>query len=415
MPRDGRSILLVAHLSPPSPLIAARRVAAMTRYLARLGHLVTVLTSAVSGEGPIEGAAGVIRTPDLMASGLNWRRGHFDALTGGGGVYRPPSRLASVVVPDVAVVGWLPFALPAALRAAGEQAFDCVITSSPPQSAHVIGDVLKRRRGLCWIAELRDGWTFEPPRAPWPLAPQRAFDGWLERRLLRRADAVVGVTAPIVEDLQRRLGLPAELITNGFDPEDAASGNDDGDPLLDPDRHSFVHTGRMAVGGASPRPLLEALGLLEPRVAERVELVLAGPLTADEAGLAGAPGLERLVRVLGSLERSRVLQLQRAADTLIVVTEGAKRRSVSTGKLFEYLAAGPPILVLGAETEAARIVAETGTGTATSATDPAAIAEALKQATEAPASHPDTTALEQYSWPTLTAEYAKLMERACSD
>jgi glycosyltransferase involved in cell wall biosynthesis len=409
VPRDGRSILLVAHLAPPSPLIAARRVAGMTKYLARLGHSVTVLTSAISGEGPIEGAAEVIRTPDLMASGLNWRRRHFEALTGGGGVYRPPSRLASVVVPDVALVGWLPFALRAALRVSGREAFDCVITSSPPQSAHIIGDILKRRRGLPWIAELRDGWTFEPPRAPWPLGPQRSLDGRLERRLLQWADTVVGVTAPIVDDLRLRLDLPAELITNGFDPEEAATPADGHDPLLDPARHSFVHTGRMAVGGASPRPLLAALSLLDPAVAERFEVVLAGPLTADEVELAGAPGLESLVRVVGSLEHSRALELQRAADTLLVVTEGAARRSVSTGKLFEYLAAGRPILVLGEETEAARIVAETGTGTATSATDPREIAQALERAATAVPATRDDAALERYSWPVLAGRYAELI------
>ena len=52
-----RSILLVAQVAPPSTLVAARRVAGFTKYLARLGHRVTVLTSRVSGDGPIEGAA----------------------------------------------------------------------------------------------------------------------------------------------------------------------------------------------------------------------------------------------------------------------------------------------------------------------------------------------------------------------
>jgi glycosyltransferase involved in cell wall biosynthesis len=404
-----RSILLVAQLAPPSPLIAARRVAGMSKYLSRLGHSVTVLTSAISGEGPIEGAADVIRTPDLMASGLNWRRRHFEALTGGGGVYRPPSRLASVIVPDVAAASWLPFALRAALRVSKHQAFDCVITTSPPQSAHVVGDVLRRRRGLSWIAELRDGWTFEPPRADWPLGQQRSLDERLERRLLQRADALVGVTAPIVEDLRDRLGLRAELITNGFDPDELASGADCDDPLLDQERHSFVHTGRMAVGGASPRPLLEALSLLDADASGRLELVLAGPLTADELELTG--GLEPLVRVVGSLERKRALELQRAADTLLVVTEGGTRRSVSTGKLFEYLAAGRPILVLGEETEAARIVAETGAGTATSATSPPEIARALVEATSPGVPDRDAAALERYSWPVLAAQYAELIEK----
>ena len=51
--------------------------------------------------------------------------------------------------------------------------------------------------------------------------------------------------------------------------------------------------------------------------------------------------------------------------------------SVATGKLFEYLGARRPVLVLGEHTEAARIVASTGAGVSAPATDPSAVATAL--------------------------------------
>ena len=61
--------MLVAQIAPPSSLVAARRVAAQCKYLGRSGHSVTVLTSDVSGEGPIEGAEAVVRTKDALTSG----------------------------------------------------------------------------------------------------------------------------------------------------------------------------------------------------------------------------------------------------------------------------------------------------------------------------------------------------------
>ena len=128
---------------------------------------------------------------------------------------------------------------------------------------------------------------------------------------------------------------------------------------------------------AAPIPLVEALRRLKrdsPEIAGRLEVVLAGPLSADEQQLLAAPDLTDLVKVVGWLERPRALALQSAADTLLVVTEGASRRSVATGKVFEYLAARRPILVLGEGTEAARIVVDAGAGTVTSASDPGAIA-----------------------------------------
>jgi glycosyltransferase involved in cell wall biosynthesis len=415
----GRSILLVGQLSPPSTLVAARRVAGLTKYLKRLGYAVTVLTSGASGQGTIEGAEQVVRTSDALTSRLNWRRGHFKALGGGSSnMYKAPSRLESVVVPDLALIGWLPFALPAAARLVRSRRFDCVITSSPPQSAHLIGLALKRC-GIPWIAELRDGWTFEPPRALWPFSFQRGLDRYVEKHVLRKADAVVGVTEPIVEDLRSRLKIEGVLITNGFDPEEGAAESEEIDAVLRRDRHSFVHTGRMALARTTPQPLLDALRELnrhDPDVAKRLEVVFAGPLSAEESELLAAPDIAGLARAVGSFSRKRTLALQRLAGTLLVITEGAKRRSVATGKLFEYLAAGRPILVLGEETEAARIVVETGAGTATSADDPRAIAAALRRLSETDGSdNRDTCTVSRYAWPELGARYAELIESVVAD
>jgi glycosyltransferase involved in cell wall biosynthesis len=408
------SLLLVAQLAPPSPLVAARRVAGLTKYLARLGFELTVLTSGISGEGPIEGAEQVVRTPDLMASRLNWRRRHFAALTGRESQdYGRPSRLAAMVVPDLAALTWLPLALPRALALARRTRYRAVITTSPPSSAHVIGGALQRR-GTPWIAELRDGWTFEPPRPSWPLAAQQHADRALEARLLKRADGVVAVTEPIVADLRERLGLDARLITNGFDREDRSLPPPE--HLLDPDKHSFVHTGRLALAGVSPRPLLEAVRFLrrrEPAAAARMELVFAGPLSEEESELLAAHDLAGLVRTTGPLDHRHALGLQREADTLLVITGGA-RRSVATGKLFEYLAAGRPILVLGAETAAAQIVAETRTGEATSASDPDVVATALLRA-RAGGNYLDerSVGVERYSYDSIARQYEELVEDVC--
>src|SRR5436190_1355490 len=135
----GRSILLVAQLAPPSELSAARRVAGLAKYLDRLGHRVTVLTSLAGGRGPVPGAR-VVRTRDAMVSTLNWRRESFAALAGGSddrGYEARPSRLASLFVPDLAVAGWLPFVLQR-MRALAVDV-DAVVTTSPPHSGHLVG------------------------------------------------------------------------------------------------------------------------------------------------------------------------------------------------------------------------------------------------------------------------------------
>jgi glycosyltransferase involved in cell wall biosynthesis len=375
---------------------------------------VTVLTSVASGDGSIEGAHEVVRTKDALTSGLNWRRGQFAALGGSSGeTYKPPSKLASVVVPDLSLGTWLPFALAAARRLAREQRFDCVLTTSPPPSTHLVGLAL-RRRGIPWIAELRDGWTFEPPHAAWPLGMQQAADRALERGALSRADAVIAVTRPIVDDLRERLDLDAQLITNGFDPDDLPPEPNEPDPLLAADRHSLVHTGRLSLSGRSLRPLLDGLRLAregDPEVAKWLELVFAGSATEEERALLEAPGLSDAVRFLGWLERTRALELQRAADTLLVVTSTGSQRSIATGKLYEYLAAGRPILVLGDQTEAARIVLEAGAGFVAPAGDPQAIASALRRLVTEPPAPTEPARIQQYEYPALVDRLAAVIDR----
>jgi glycosyltransferase involved in cell wall biosynthesis len=401
----SRSILFVSQHAPPSGIIAARRIGGLVKYLARSGYRVTVLTSRISGAGEIEGADAVVRTRDLFATQLNWRRRSFAAQSGvGPATYSRASRLESIAVPDLGAVGWLPFALPAALRLARRKRFDCVVTSSPPQSAHLIGRALERR-GLPWIAELRDGWTFDPPRPPFPTRAQRRLDGALERSALGNADAVVGISAPLAQDAAQRLGVRAEVITNAFDPEEQVDETA-ADGLLRPGKHSVVHTGRMAVSGRSPAPLLEAIPRLAPEVAERLDIVFAGPLTADEQALLDySPA-----RWVGSLGREQTLALQRRADTLLVLARGASGPSVATGKLFEYLGAGRPILVLGDGTAAAEIVRSAEAGLVASATDPDEIAAALERLVADPPAPPKPSAVESYAFPAVAAKLAALIE-----
>jgi glycosyltransferase involved in cell wall biosynthesis len=415
MSHPKRHVLLVAQLAPPSPLIAARRIAGLAKYLPAEGLEVSVLTSRISGQGDIEGAKAVARTSDLMATPLNWRRGQFKALEGSAdGSYSNPSRLESVLVPDIAAATWLPFAVTRSLGLVRGSGFDCVITTGPAHSVHLVGLAL-RRRGIPWIAEFRDGWTFDQPARAFPWRVQRQLDAALERSVATGADALVGVTEPIAGDLSTRFGRPATVLTNAFDPDERPDGDESS--LLDPDRFSIVHTGRMAYAGRTPVPLLDAVRVLKrdrPRVAARLEVVLAGPLSAEEEPLVWAADLSDTVRAVGTLDRPRTLQLQHAADALVVLAEGSSRR-VATGKLFEYLATDAPILVLGDESEAARIVAETGAGFATSGSDPNLIADALKRLVAPPSERRrDAAAVEPYSYPHVAQRYAELIEEVVS-
>ena len=359
---------------------AARRAAGLTKYLARLGHSVTVLTSVMCGSGPVAGAVRTVRARDLLVSPLNWRRSSFAALRGENAqAPAAPSALAAWVIPDLEIVGWIPFALPRALSLVRREHFDCVITSSPPQSAHLIGLALQQR-GIPWVADLRDGWSFEPGGERFPPGRRRELDRALEEAVLSRADGAVGVTPPIAEDLRARVNPRAVTITNGFDPDEFESAATVARKApVSGDRFTVAYTGTLAYGGASPRPLLDGVRRLrdrDPQAAAKLQLVFAGPLSGTDLQELKAPDLTGVVRVVGALPRGDALALQRAADALALFVDG-RRPSIATGKLYEYLASGRPIVVIGEGSVAARIVADVGAGLVVASDDPDGTADAL--------------------------------------
>jgi len=389
----------------------------MAKWLRRLGHRVTVLTTSAYGQGDPAGEEDVVRSADLQRLRARLHgRDRVDALFDSDTYSGRPHVLSRIVVPEPLVAAWAPFARRDAIRVNARERFDCVITSSPPESVHLVGRAL-RRRGVPWVADLRDGWTFEPIRPEFPTALQRRLDGRLERRWLGDANAVVCVSRPAADDLRGRLGLDPQLIPNGWDPDLAAdtTATDAADRLLDPDRISLVYTGRFGSYGRDPTALIRALAVLAkevPEAAAKLELVVAGPLTHEEALLMRSDVSPAKIVVAGTLARPDALALQREADALLLLAS-ARRTQLLNFKLFEYLAAGPPILALAAGTEAGRVVAEAG-GEVVPADEVDAIVAALRRlaAEEVPPSDPE--ARERYSYPRVAERMAAAAQRAIS-
>jgi glycosyltransferase involved in cell wall biosynthesis len=386
----------------------------MVKYLRRLGHRVTVLTTAAYGR---DAGDGVVRTADLQLARARMRgKDRVQSMYDGDTYSARPHPLSYVVVPEPLLLAWVPFALPRALRLHRARRFDAVITSSPPESAHVIGRALARR-GTAWVADVRDAWGFEPLRPRFPTAAQRALDERLERRLLRAADVVTSVSRPAADDLRARVGANVELVPNGWDPELAppVDGTEEREAarMLDRERTSLVYTGRFGSYGRDPRSLIEALRRLaesEPELARRLELVVAGPHTDAELELLRTDVAPAKITVLGSLPRARALALQRAAGALLLIASPS-RSQLANLKLFEYFAAARPILALAAGTEAGRIVAESG-GQTVRSDDPQAIAAALRRLLEGNTEAPDPARLRGYSYPPIAERMAGAVESA---
>lgn len=410
----SRSILIVTYSFPPCGDTGAHRPTSMARHLAGLGHQVTVLTTAVYGEGGEPEGVEVERTWDLRLlqarlSGQRRLKDTFESDVQGS----RPHWLNRIVVPEPLTLTWGPFALARGLRIG--RRFDCVITSSPPECVHLVGWAL-RRAGVPWIADVRDAWNFEALKQELS-GPLQRLDDWMERRAFRAADVVTCNTAPVVEDMRERLGANAVRISSGWDPA-LAGDNQAGSGIdLDPERLSLVYTGRFATYSRDPSGLLEAMAKIgdsEPELARRLELVFAGPYTERELELLGGDFGPLKVRVVGSLPRERALALQREAEALLIVLS-PERRQAAPIKLFEYVGTGRPIVALAEGTAGGDVVRELDAGVLVDSTDPAAIVEALRRLAGGGVPVVPEAALGDYVYPRAAELMAEQVERAISD
>ncbi len=280
-----------------------------------------------------------------------------------------------VLVPDENVA-WNLTAIPAAVRIVRSEGIDVVLTTSPPNSVHLIGAAVKRMTGVRWVADLRDSIASHPHRRVERAAvrAKEKVSASVARLVARQADVIVAASDAIAEEA---LGLePAGVVAtilNGADFDDFA-----GLEYRRGNRFRITHTGSF-FGKRDPRPFLSALAEsgLQDVVARFV-----GDFRVADRDWAEPLGLGDRLELLPHVSRREALTLQRDSDALLLLIPdaGGRGRGVLSGKVFEYLAAERPILAaVPPEGAAAELIRETGAGVVAAPDDVPALTRALTE------------------------------------
>jgi glycosyltransferase involved in cell wall biosynthesis len=277
-----------------------------------------------------------------------------------------------LLVPDENV-SWNLTAIPAAVRIVRSEGIDAVITTSPPNSIHLIGAAVKRMTGARWVADLRDSIAAHPHRRTDSLAVQvkeKTSEG-IAKLVAHSADAIVAA-ADAIADEARSLEPHAGVTTipNGCDFDDF-----DGIEYRRGDRFTITHAGSF-FGRRDPKPFLQALA--DSHLDMLVRFV--GDFRPADREFADTLGLGDRVELVPYTSHRHALELQRSSDALLLLIPEADGRGkgVLSGKVFEYLAAERPILaVVPPDGAAAGLIRDVGNGVVAAPEDVPAIRDAL--------------------------------------
>jgi glycosyltransferase involved in cell wall biosynthesis len=363
IPAESKGRPRVAYLSfffPPSRASGVFRARATANHLARAGWDVTVFTAprdffvrhldgAVDDtlEGTVDPRVRVRRAgmlayaweSDVRRFGI--LRRNFPTLAD-----QLYARLQKSVFPE-RYLGWVPGLLAAVLHAHARRRFDVVLATGNPfvsfAAAWLLGNALRRP----YVVDYRDAWTFnqftEKVRFPRGGRVMR----W-EARVLRGAAEAVFVNEGMRRWHADRYPFAAERMTvvpNGWDPE--VFDRADFQPVREDRPLRFGYLG--TVTSYLPLDVLFAgwrRARAHPLLAG-AELNIHGhlgffPIDARQLGDRIAAEKGEGVRYQGPFAKAEAAAVYARTDVLVLCIPGG--RYVTSGKVFEYMASGKPVV-----------------------------------------------------------------------
>lgn len=366
-------IVIVTYNWPPRNAIGTHRPYAWAKYWKEAGAKVTVVTAC---KQPFDGPLDLELPPIPGVEVIEVPYGGAVSRVGGFLRSGRTRLLAKKVKAWLIKVGkrsmdprmaWRKAAQPVAQQLAMEA--DVVVSTYGPAAAHLIGyDMRTANPRLRWVADYRDLWS-QSHISELPKKVRLTTRNIELNTVGAYADVLTAVSHDLVDQISSLAQKKAFYVPNGFDIDEELLRRRLTDGAPKPSRPMrIVHTGMIYEGHRDPTPLLDVLSKLYLKGD-----IDAGDVTIDFYGervdlakrLAGRADYAPFIRLMGHVSREKALIAQREAGLLLLLeSPAAEARGVLTGKLFEYIAAGRPILCVGSrpEYEIGEILVSTGTG-----------------------------------------------------
>ncbi|MBG0561609.1 glycosyltransferase [Actinoplanes aureus] len=285
-----------------------------------------------------------------------------------------------------------------ALKEHARNPFDIVVATGNPFASFASAYLINRLTGVPFVVDYRDAWTLDLFKEKPAFPDGHSAWGW-ERRVLEKASAAVFVNDALRQwhaDRYPRQADKMMIVPNGWDPDVLEDPKHPGLEPRDehrPLRYSYVGT----VTGAQPvREMVEAWekARTHPLLADAEfniyghlgffkggHISLSQQLNLGEDNQAGGSGETRMY-YRGPVSKTEVAHAYAESDILVFLAGGAKY--VTSGKIFEYMANGRPIVSVHAPgIAAAEVLADYPLWFNANSLDPDDIAQSMIEAGKA--------------------------------
>lgn len=357
-----RKVLILTYYWPPASGPGVQRFLKISKYISDFGWQPVILTVENTSSSSVDHSLGddvnslqVIKTktfePFEVYNRLSGKKGKqvgtgLIGFENNKGLFKKITLFirANFFIPD-ARKGWSRFALKEATRIIEENKIEAIITTGPPHSVHLIGLKLKKKFGLPLIADFRDPWTNIFYNKFFPRTKRTKIkDKKLEDSVLENADLVTVVSNGLSEEFKDR-AKKIEVVYNGFDPADIPETILEKTEIF---RLSYIGNFKPNQNIKSFWEVISELKNEIPDFSTNFRINLTGNLNSGLFEFIEKYDLKDIVETNSYVAHSDAVKLMVNSGLLLfIIPNTDSNHLIITGKLFEYIASGSPVLSIG--------------------------------------------------------------------
>jgi hypothetical protein len=244
--------------------------------------------------------------------------------------------------------------------------YDVIISTYPIKGSHLIASRLKKKHpDSFWIADYRDFWSLSHIISKPKIF--KYFDRFLENKLVwERADLITVVSQTMALQMKRYFNKRVHVFSNGYDIDTFELMKNIQNSRRCNSNFVIAYTGMIYPGRRDPMPLVNALVKYYSinKGLPKIELHFYGQ-SSDYIMHNERLAIYDFIHCKGHVSREVALEIQKKSDYLLLLESNKEDAiGVITGKVFEYISSGTPILSLGSSSlsEIAMLLKDTGTG-----------------------------------------------------